>query len=454
VTEWHRRDVRRLAVDLRDGALTARALLDHYLERVERLDPLLNAFVYLDPEATAAADASDARLRAGRPLGPLDGVPVSVKDNLLVQGCPAAWGSSLYADYVPDHDEAPVARLRACGAVLMGKTNTPEFSLKTYTDNPVFGATRNPWNLALTPGGSSGGAAAAVAAGLCPLALGTDGGGSIRRPAAHTGLVGLKPGLDRIERGDGFPPLMFDCEVIGPLARTTADARLMFEALAAHGRTQSKAGPLKILVVERFGDAPVEPMLVQRCRQVAADFKALGHVVGAGELPFDIEEPMLAWQALTSASLAWLAEQEPRFAEEASSEFVDQAKGGRNLSGADYVALTQTLFNFRTLTAKAFQDVDVIMTPCVAAQPWPIDRPYPPIIDGQRVGPRGHAVYTAWVNACGHPAIAVPGRPGDDGLPTGVQLVGARGADEILLDLAEAYEAAHPWRLRWPPMAG
>lgn len=454
MSELHRRGVLRLGADLREGTLTARALLDHYLERIERLNPALNAFVHLDPEAADAAEAADARFRAGRPLGPLDGVPVSIKDNLLVKGSPAVWGSSLYADCVPDHDELPVARLRACGAVLMGKTNTPEFSLKTFTDNPVFGVTRNPWNLALTPGGSSGGAAAAVAAGLCPLALGTDGGGSIRRPAAHTGLVGFKPGLGRIERGDGFPPLMFDCEVVGPLARTTADARLLFEALADHGRTQPQRHPLKILVMERFGDAPVDPLLAQRCRQVAADLKALGHAVQAGELPFDVEEPMLAWQALTSASLAWLAEQEPRFAEEASSEFVDQAKGGRNLSGADYVALTQTLFNFRTVTAKAFRDVDVIMTPCAAAQPWPIDRPYPPVIDGQRVGPRGHAVFTAWVNACGCPAIAVPGRPGEDGLPTGVQMVGARGADEMLLDLAEAYEAAHPWSLRWPPLAG
>jgi len=453
VSALHQRSIGRLAADLRKGAVTARELLDHYLERIERLDPALNAFVFLDPEAVNAAQSSDARLKAGRPLGPLDGIPVSVKDNLLVRGCPAVWGSPLYVDYVPDHDELPVARLRAAGAVLLGKTNTPEFSLRGFTDNPVFGPTRNPWNLALTPGGSSGGAAAAVAAGLCPIALGTDGGGSIRRPAAHTGLVGFKPGLGRVERGDGFPPLMFDCEVVGPLARSTADARLMFDVLAAHGRTSPSRGPLKILAVERFGDAPVDPMLAARCRQVASDLKALGHEVTFGPLPFEIDDAMLAWQALTSASLAWLAEQEPRFLESASSEYVDQARGGSNLTGADYVALTQTLFNFRTLTAKTFREVDIIMTPCTAAQPWPVDRPYPPIIDGQRVGPRGHAVFTAWVNACGHPAIAVPARPGDDGLPTGVQWVAARDADEVLFDLAEAYEAAHPWIFRWPALA-
>jgi aspartyl-tRNA(Asn)/glutamyl-tRNA(Gln) amidotransferase subunit A len=179
----------------------------------------------------------------------------------------------------------------------------------------------------------------------------------------------------------------------------------------------------------------------------------MGHDVTFGALPFEIDDSMLAWQALTSASLAWLAEQEPQFLESASSEYVDQARGGSNLTGADYVALTQTLFNFRTVTARTFRSLDIIMTPCTAAQPWPVERPYPPIIDGQRVGPRGHAVYTAWVNACGHPAIAIPGRAGDDGLPTGVQLVAARGADETLFDLAEAYEAVHPWMFQWPALA-
>jgi aspartyl-tRNA(Asn)/glutamyl-tRNA(Gln) amidotransferase subunit A len=355
---------------------------------------------------------------------------------------------------VADHDEAPVARLRASGAVLIGKTNTPEFSLRGFTDNPVFGPTRNPWNPALTPGGSSGGAVAAVAAGLVPLSLGTDGGGSIRRPAAHTGLVGLKPTIGRIARGRGFPPLMFDCEVVGPLARTTADARLMFEALAEHGRTRPPERRVRMLVVERLGDAPVDPALVLRCREAGRNFEALGHQVAYGVLPFDIEPAMLAWQGLTSASLAWLAEVESRFAEVASTEYVDQARGGRTLSAADHVGMTQTLFAFRATVAEAFQTVDVILTPATAAQPWPVDRQYPPVIDGQTVGPRGHAVFTAWVNACGHPGLALPVRPDEHGMPVGVQIIAAAGADELLLDLAEAYEAAHPWADRWPALAG
>ncbi len=169
------------------------AVLRAVKRRIEALNPDLNAIVTPNPQADEDAAASARRWAAGAPLSPLDGVPLTVKDNLLVRELPASWGSRLFRDFVPGHDELPVARLRAAGLVILGKTNVPEFTLEGYTDNPLFGVTRNPWNRELTPGGSSGGAVAAVAAGFGPLAIGTDGGGSIRRPASHTGLVGLKP---------------------------------------------------------------------------------------------------------------------------------------------------------------------------------------------------------------------------------------------------------------------
>jgi aspartyl-tRNA(Asn)/glutamyl-tRNA(Gln) amidotransferase subunit A len=449
---WHRLPVEALAAALADGRTTARALLELCLDRIERLNPVINAVVALDPGARQAADESDSRRRAGRSLGPLDGVPVTVKDNLLMKGCPAVWGSPLYRDYRPDHDETPVARLRAAGAVLIGKTNTPEFALRGYTDNPVFGVTRNPWNVTLTPGGSSGGAAAALAAGFAPLALATDGGGSTRRPAGHVGVVGLKPSVGRISRGGGFPPLMFDCETVGLMARTVSGVRLMFEAMAIDTRP-ARPGPARVLVVERFGEAPVDPGIAERCREAGAQLAALGHEVVAGPLPFPIDDAIAAWGALASVGLARLAADQPRFFELAAHDFAAQAREGLAFSADDYDRLIETLAAFRAVAAAAFESIDVILTPSAAAQPWPAREAFPPEIDGQPVGPRGHAVFTAWVNACGHPGIAIPVRPADDGMPVGVQLIGALGADERLLDIGAAFEAVHPWADRWPAMA-
>ena len=448
-----RRSVDRLAADLREHNCSARGLLEHYLKRIERLNPQLNAFTFLDPAAIAAADASDQRLRARRPLSPIDGIPVAIKDNLLMRGCPANWGSALFANHVADHDELPVARLRQAGAILIGKTNIPEFALRGYTANSVYGVTRNPWDAARTPGGSSGGAVAAVAAGLAPLALATDGGGSIRRPAAHTGLVGLKPSVGRIRRGNGLPQLMFDCEVVGPIARTVADARAIFDVLARDIANAPRPQRARILFVERMGDAPMDGRILESCREAASRFTGLGHSVVYGELPFSIDPAIKAWQSIIAAGLARLARQEERFFETVAPDFVEEAKKGQALSAADYYEAIEALFDFRARVAEAFDHIDIIMSPATAAQSWPAAEPYPSVIAGRPVGPRGHAVFTAWVNACGHAAIALPGRPDADGMPIGFQLVGPHGGDEYLLNVAEEFEMVHPWAERWPEMA-
>src|SRR5215216_5572338 len=254
------------------GSLSPLEALDAALARIGRLNPVLNAIVTLDPEgARAAARASTERWAKRTPLSPLDGVPVTIKDNLLVRGLRATWGSRLYADFVPDADELPVARLRGAGAVILGKTNVPELTLQGYTDNPLFGPTRNPWDPALTPGGSSGGAVASVASGMAPLALATDGGGSIRRPASHAGLFGLKPTAGRVARGNGFPVILHDFEVVGAIARTIGDLDLAMSVLAgpdprdpssirwpAWGGELAETAPLRILYIPQLEDAPVD----------------------------------------------------------------------------------------------------------------------------------------------------------------------------------------------------
>lgn len=451
--DLYRRSATGLANDLASGKFSARHLLDYFLDRIQALNPQLNAFIFLDPAAQAAADESDARRREGRTLGPLDGIPVAVKDNLLMQNCPAVWGSPLYADHIASHDELPVARLRESGAVLIGKTNVPELAMRGHTDNAVFGVTGNPWNPVLTPGGSSGGAVSAVAAGLVPLSLTTDGGGSIRRPAAHTGLVGLKPTIGRVRRGLGFPPLMFDCEVVGPIARTVADARAMFQVLAQKSLPSHRNARKKILLVEHFGGAPVDPEILASTRGAAEILAALGHEVQSGPLPFSIETAMAAWQTVSDAGFARLARMHANFADLSAPDFVARAENGARLSAADYAEAVEALFAFRAIVADAFDRVDIIMTPATAAQPWPANEHFPSYIANEKVGPRGHAVFTAWVNACGNAAIAVPVEPAKSGMPIGIQLVGAWDADEMLLDVAEGFEAAHPWSDRWPAMA-
>ena len=217
--------------------ITPLQLLEQSLGRLDALEPVLNAFTHVDRDgALVAATAATARQAAGARLGPLDGIPVSVKDNIFVAGLPARWGSLLFREHIPDRDDICVERLRAAGAVIVGKTTTPELAMLGRTDSRLSGVTRSPWDPALTPGGSSGGASASVAAGITTLAIGTDMGGSTRLPASYTGLVGMRPSTGRIARRFGFPATAIDFQVIGPFARTMRDMRLLYGALAGPDR--------------------------------------------------------------------------------------------------------------------------------------------------------------------------------------------------------------------------
>jgi aspartyl-tRNA(Asn)/glutamyl-tRNA(Gln) amidotransferase subunit A len=445
-----------LAAGYRQVSWTPVDALASIMSRLDAVNPRLNAVVAIADTARQAAQESAARFAAGAPLGPLDGIPVSIKDNLLMAGLPATWGCGALAGVQPHHDELPVASLRRQGAVLFGKTNVPEFTLEGYTDNTVFGVTGNPWNPALTPGGSSGGAAAAIAAGIGPLALGTDGGGSIRRPSAHTCLVGLKPSIGAIARAGGFPSLLLDFEVVGPIGRTVADVATMFEALAGPdvADRRSRALPHKtrqarrILYVSTFGQAPVDQHILASTSKAAQTLSELGYDVASGELPVDLGELNDAWSQVGQIGLARLFTANPAWRDRAAQKYQAMADVGAGLSAERLWRLLEVIDELRSSVDAMFAEWDVILTPATAAQPWAASQPYPQVIDGQAVGPRGHAVFTGWVNAAGNPAISLPADAAPDGLPIGVQMVGPWGEDRMLLDIAARYEAARPWRAR------
>ncbi|WP_149538358.1 amidase [Siccirubricoccus phaeus] len=445
------------------GALSPEAALEAVLARTARLNPRLNAIISLDEAgARGAARASAARWRAGTPLSPLDGVPITVKDNIAVAGLPCAWGSPVFRDFVPDRDELPVARCRAAGMVILGKTNVPEFTLQGYTDNTLFGPTRNPWDLALTPGGSSGGAVAAVAAGLGPLALGTDGGGSIRRPSSHTGLIGLKPTPGRVPRCDGLPAILLDLEQIGPIARTTADLVALLRVLApADPRDPASRalppfavpavpGRQRILFLPRLGAHPVEPVIAAATAAAAAGFRALGHLVEEAEAPFTVEETLAIFGPVSQAGLAWLLA--ARGGAPAAPMLQQMAEAGRALPATALFGAVDAIAGFRRRFAALFGAWDLILTPAAAALSWPAAQIAPSTIAGQAVGPRGHAIFTNFANIAGLPGIALPIAPSSSGLPIGVQLVGPAGADGLLCAMAGQWEAAQPWAGRWPAL--
>ena len=445
-----------LATALRNGELTAEALLDRCLERITRIDPSLNSFVAVDKVgARIAARESDRRLVDNAARSPLEGVPISVKDNIFVAGMPATWGSRALAEFVPSRDELPVARLRAAGAVIIGKTNVPELTLEGYTKNDLFGVTRNPWDTRLTPGGSSGGAAASVAASLVPAAIGTDGGGSTRRPACHTGLVGWKPSAGHIPRIDGFPAILTDFETIGTLTRSVEDALLLDAAMAgpdardrrslcadARPWPQSKA---RILYIPRFGDAPVDGEVAAATARVAAALAREGHTVREEGVVFDLDEVARIWHVVSRAGVAWLMGWSGRcLSSMAGASVGAMVAEGERLTGADYIDALERVAAFRRHCAELFDRVDLILTPTAAALPWPADKPYPDQIAGRSAGPRDHAVFTGWVNIAGIPAISLPVALSKSGLPIGVQFAAHFGADAALLAFARAFAESHP----------
>jgi len=431
------------------GETTPGVALQSCLDRLAQANPRVNAVIALDEGgARAAAAASDARWQAGQPLGPLDGVPITVKDNLFVGGLPAGWGSRLFATHVAPRDDIAVARLRAAGAVIIGKTNTPELSLAGYTDNLVHGATGNPWAPALSPGGSSGGAVAAVAAGMAPLSIATDAGGSLRRPAALAGVVTLRPGIGRVPRRWGFPPLAQDFQTIGPIARCVADVCAAFELMADPALPPAPwPARLRLRAVAGIGDAPVDADVRQAFAAALQEFEAMGHEVELVTAPWDPDEVGALFGTLASAGVARVVTAHPGWEALVTPAIRAQAEAGLALSSADYVRAMDRIAVLRAELHDWLGEGHAVLTPASAIMPWPKAEPFPPEVDGRKAGPRAGAIFSTVLNLAGLPAAVVPcGLGARTGLPVGLQIMGGPSSEARLLDLAAQFEAAQPWR--------
>jgi amidase len=462
-----------LAGIVRRGELSSRELVEAAFERIEALNGELNAFIHLDPDgALAAADAvgpGDAR--------PFAGVPIAIKDTSPVAGMPFTLGSDLFGDYVPVHDAFVVRRLREAGFVFVGKTNLPEYGILPVTEPRRFGPTRNPWNPDRTPGGSSGGAAAAVAAGMVPLAHGSDGGGSIRIPAACCGLVGLKPARGRVSRG---PDQAEDFLVQdGVLTRTVAETAELLDVLAGYEPGDANWAPppaepfaaaagrdpgrLRIgLTTVSALDVPVDPLCERAVRDAAELLTSLGHEVE------EIDSPPWAGQTLLEAftlifgapvamGLFYGGQVTGR---EPAMELVEPLswtmwEGVRERTALDYQLARTQLGGYSRSIVALWSEFDVVMTPALAQRPVRIGEIDPtsdePWEDFRRSGE--FTPYTAIFNVTGQPAISLPLFHGEDGLPLGVQLAGKPAGEAELLALAAQLEAARPWAERRPEQA-
>lgn len=450
---------------LADGTVTARALVERTLARIEAGQGSLNAFRIVRAEAALAeADAADKELAAGV-RKPLLGVPVAVKDDMDVAGEPTAFGCQGEFPPVAEDGEA-VRRLRAAGAIVIGKTNTCEFGQWPFTEGPAFGATRNPWNADHTPGGSSGGSAAAVAAGLVPAALGSDGAGSVRIPASWTHLIGIKPQRGRIStwpRGESFQGIT----VNGTLARTVADAALLLDAASgnhaldphrppsvdASGAARRDPGRLRIALALKppFTALParLDPQVRAKVVQLAERLAALGHTVEEADPPYG--QIGLTFIPRATVGLAERVGEAP-FPALLDRRTRDAARLGRLLGGAPLRAARRAEAVLHRRIGAFFTSYDVVLAPTTAA---------PPPRVGSMLPLGGFATDRAMIAACpyawpwnvlGWPGVNVPAGFVDGGLPVGAQLLGPANSEPLLISLAAQLEAELRWHEAWPPL--
>lgn len=428
-----------LVAAVQSGGTTALALTKDALARAEARNPAINAICMINPSAAVEAESVAARLQAGEAL-PLAGVPVLIKDNIWVKGMRITHGSRLYADHVAPEDAEAVKRLRAAGAVVVGIATCSEFACKGATNSPLYGITRNPVDTNLTCGGSSGGSVAAVAAGIVPLALGTDAGGSTRRPPAHTGLCGLKPTQDLIPYGPGFDEPVWGISVICPIARHMADISMAMTVLA--GLAPAEPPDLALAVSKDFGTGqPLDADVAANFEQVIKALAAAGTRISTAEIdwPEDIKGHDI--QPLQYAGLAQMYGDVWRTTPELFDPAIaGQIESGLSLSGVEVAAAHQTSHQMRETLRAALARYGVIATPTTPCAAWGAALNAPSEIGGKPAATRDHAAFTPQINHAGVPALSIPCGTDSKGRPLGLQLIAQAGRDAALIALAQHLE--------------
>ena len=470
-----RMDAVSLAEHIRAKRLSPVEVIDAVLDRMDKLEPVLHAFCTPTPDqARVDAKRIEADIMAGRDVGPLAGVPIGIKDLVMTKGVRTTSGSIVYKDFIPDEDDVVVERLKAADAVILGKTNVPEMGYSGAGHNMIFPTTRNPWNTERTPGGSSAGSSAAVASGMGPFAIGSDGGGSVRIPAALCGLYGLKASMGRVPlypgtKDERYPGVSSweSIEHIGPLTRTVADGALMMSVIAGPDDRDRHSLPkadfdwmdtlagdlkgLKVAFTPDLGYAVVDPEVRAVAEKAARVFESdLGCTVEEAHPGWD--DPMGTFWGLVAleSDLKGMRELVIKYGDQMQPHLV-------GFLNTPFTAedLTDAVMGRKAVCNKMWRFMrkyDLFLMPTISIAAFDLGIQGPETIDGTEVGPFDWLPFTFPINMTGQPAASVPAGFTSEGLPVGLQIVGRHLDDPLVLRASAAFEAAAPWRDRWPGM--
>ena len=454
---------------IRDRELSPVELVDVYLDRIGRLDEKLNSFVTLiADEARFAAKTAEKSVSDGDALPPFHGVPIGIKDLAETEGIRTTFSCGPLAEYVPESDNASVRRIREAGFILLGKTNAPEFGTVPQTESRLNGICRNPWDTNFTPGGSSGGAAAALAAGLMPVAHGSDGGGSIRIPASCCGLFGLKPARGRVSNGPRFGEILAGFATEGPIARSVADAAALLDVMSGYevgdpywappperpfaDEVGVDPGALRIgFTLVGGNETPVEDEVAEATRDTASLLESLGHEVEEFEPNWNEPELTLHFITIWQSGCCYYAGLDPQTLEPLNRVLAEQAA---QTTMETYVQARIQVEAYARRVVALWTDYDVILTPTIPMTPRPVgwifeeEDPWMQLVRAGMVVP-----FSVGANITGQPAVSVPLHWSEAGLPIGSQLQGRPADEATLIRLSAQLEQTRPWANRHPALA-